>query len=403
MSVAATKPNALRWQAARSVEPVPIAKLLPLLREAVAATPDRADLKLQLAKALSRGDRMAEIVDRLAPAIADRDADPELLFHVGRAALASRDYQLALDALRAAVAKTYARAYGYLAETLLRLDRLDEALEAGLQGLQRSPSDSKCLSVAARILLDRREAERLWALCVDVRARGAWGPFIGSAMAYAAAVSGRDEELARLVDPKRWFSAAQLAVPPGFNQALAAEILAYKSLGQSRPANVTRGAAIRIDQFELVAGPLAQDLLARIRAAVESYVAERRVFSDHPIMVQRPESVELRSWALAVHDDGYQNWHIHQYGWISGVYYVEMPTVEPDCDGIPGTIEFGLFGFGQKRENVPSPRWQVTPQSGQLLLFPSYYAHRTWPTGVGDQRVCVAFDICPSVAMPDTE
>jgi hypothetical protein len=41
------------------------------------------------------------------------------------------------------------------------------------------------------------------------------------------------------------------------------------------------------------------------------------------------------------------------------------------------------------------------PRPGMLLLFPSYFAHRTLPTGSRDPRLCVAFDVEPSPARPE--
>jgi hypothetical protein len=75
------------------------------------------------------------------------------------------------------------------------------------------------------------------------------------------------------------------------------------------------------------------------------------------------------------------------------VYYVAVPHVEPLDDGHPGAIEFGPFPFGAERDVRSWPRDYVTPRAGMLLLFPSYYGHRTWPTRVGDPRIVVAFDV----------
>jgi uncharacterized protein (TIGR02466 family) len=186
-------------------------------------------------------------------------------------------------------------------------------------------------------------------------------------------------------------------VPDNFNERLAAELLAHNSLSDLPLTKASRGTGDRIDKLQLSAGPLAHDLLIRIREAVEVYVAERRVFSADPMMMHSPASVALDSWALALHDDGRVEWHIHPSGWISGVYYVKVPKAKPD-DAMPrGAIEFGLLPFGQQ-QTLPRPRWQITPWEGLLLLFPSWYAHRTWPTGVGEPRICVAFDIRPFVA-----
>jgi tetratricopeptide (TPR) repeat protein len=179
----------LRWREVEPVKPLSLAKILPLLRAAVDAAPDRRDLKRKLAKALFQTDWMAEIVNRLRTAVADKQADADFLYYLGRAALVTRDDHLAVAALERAAAQGFDRAYGYLAAALVRLGRSDEALEAALQGLKHGGSDFDCLPAVARALLDRGEAEQLWALCVDLRARGAWGGWLPAVMASAAAMT----------------------------------------------------------------------------------------------------------------------------------------------------------------------------------------------------------------------
>jgi len=181
-------------------------------------------------------------------------------------------------------------------------------------------------------------------------------------------------------------------------------LLTHKSLSPvSLPSTkATTGTGHRIEHLEFCGGPLTQDLLARIREAVEAYVASREDYRNHPMMTHRPVSVALKSWALTLYHDGHETWHIHPHGWISGVYYVKVPRVSPIPDRHPGAIEFGPYPLGQERDNLPWPRWNVMPKAGLLLLFPSYYAHRTWPTGIDDARICVAFDVVSSGVAPVT-
>src|ERR1700687_5586530 len=138
MSVSVTAPI-IRWQTPGPTAQLPFAKILPVIRAGLAAAPEHAGLKLDLAKALFGTGRQEELVDRLRAELADEAGTPELLYYLGRAALATRDYQVAADALRAATARGMTSAFGYLAEALARLDRPDEALSAAQRGLERSP------------------------------------------------------------------------------------------------------------------------------------------------------------------------------------------------------------------------------------------------------------------------
>jgi uncharacterized protein (TIGR02466 family) len=384
----------LGWKDDDSVPRMPLAKLLPLARQAAASAPDRVDLKVRLAAALFDAGHAAELIALLGPQLADEHAAPDLLYWLGRAAVATLDDQLALAALRAAAAKGSAKALDVLASTLARLGRGDEAIEAGMQALTQASDDSGTLRLLAGALLDRGEAERLWTLCVDLRSRGAKGGWLPAVMATTAATLGRADDYAKLMDRSRWFHAAPLAVPDGFNRVLAAEILAHASAGPFRPT-ATQGAGARIDDLQRKAGPNARKLHEFLRDAVETYVADRRSFADDPMIAARPAAVTIESWSLATHDDGHTEWHIHPDGWISGVYYVHMPDLDPGDAHRPGEIELGPFPFGRDTEALAAHRWHLMPEPGLLLLFPSYYGHRSWPTGVAAPRISIAFDVRP--------
>jgi hypothetical protein len=108
-----------------------------------------------------------------------------------------------------------------------------------------------------------------------------------------------------------------------------------------------------------------------------------------------------------VHDDGHEDWHMHPGGWISGVYYAAVPTAVPpvaphDGGAHPGAIEFGPFPFGGERDVRGWPRAHMTPRPSLLLLFPSYYGHRTYATRVGDPRIVVAFDVVPAAVREES-
>jgi tetratricopeptide (TPR) repeat protein len=392
----------LRWRPSKAVKQLPSAAYLPLLRQAVATAPHRIDLVLQLARTLVHTHRMAELVERFRPAAADPDAHPELLFQLGRAASSLGDDVLAAAALERSVAQGYGNALGLFAETLRLMGRLDDALDAGLRGLEHAPADFAALRAVARILLIRRDTERLWALCEDLRARGPCGAYLPSVMAIAATTARQQAEVAALIDPPTWFSSAQLAMPARFDRRLAAELLGHAMLSDLPETNATRGAGNRIDQLELAGGKLASELLGRVREAVEGYVAARPADASHPMRAHRSEQAVLNSWAVAVHDDGHETWHLHPDGWVSGVYYVQVPDVETGAVGHPGAIEFGPHPLAGERDRSPWPRWHVKPRPGMLLLFPSYYAHRTWPTGVPEPRLCIAFDVVPDAARSST-
>jgi hypothetical protein len=390
--------HSLIWHSADTGKTVSPAQTLPLLKAAVATAPDRTDLKRQLARTLFRADQMPEIVDWLRPVMNAEDVAPELLNYLGRAALATGDGQTAIHALHLAAEKGFVGSLGWLATALAKSQRRDEAIETAFQALKNPTPDFRPLALLARLLPHRGETERLWTLCVELRARGHWGGYLPAASAFAAAATRRTDETASLINPTRWFSASHLELRNGFNESLSTELLANRELSSVHSSKATRGDGIWIDRLHVFGGALAKELLAEIRLAVQDYVAQRELFADDPMLAHRPERVGFNSWAAIVQGDGHQKWHIHPDGWISGVYYVDVPELERGADDGAGDIEFGLYSFGNKLENVDAPCWRIRPKAGLLLLFPSHYAHRTWPTMVSDRRSSIAFDVIPSRA-----
>jgi uncharacterized protein (TIGR02466 family) len=384
-----------RWRPRGSDKGLPLAKRLPLLRLAVANAPTRLDLRRNLALALFKSDRLTEVVDLLRPTVTEPSADAEILCCFGRAALGLGDCQLAADTLRTATSSGSTEAFVYLAEALLKLGRPDEAIDAGLRGIEHPSSNFRSLSVIAKVLVDRGEIERLWNICVDLRTKGKWGGFLPAVMAYAAAALGYDDEVAALIDPARWFEATRLSVSEDFNRNLARELLAQQSMRAFHSTRAARGTGTWMDRLDHVGGPLSQELLRSIKLTVADYVATRQRFANHPMIAHQPSYIDLVSWAVELRDDGHQTRHIHPSGWISGSYYVAVPEIDAGDAEAPGTIEFGLMPFGHDQMRADLPRWSVSPQPGMLLLFPSYFAHSTRPTGVGDARICIAFDVTP--------
>src|SRR5690349_7864216 len=185
----------LRWQSRKPAGQVPLSRLLPLMRAAVAAAPQRIALRRDLAAALFAADRMTELVDRFGPAAGGEACDRDIQYYVGRAALAVGEHQVAVDALRSAAGHGHAHAFTYLADALLRLHRDDEAVAAALKGLEDPASDFKPLLSLAQVFLQRNEAGRLLDLCAGLRARGGVSGYLPAVTAVAAAMLGRSDEV----------------------------------------------------------------------------------------------------------------------------------------------------------------------------------------------------------------
>jgi uncharacterized protein (TIGR02466 family) len=116
----------------------------------------------------------------------------------------------------------------------------------------------------------------------------------------------------------------------------------------------------------------------------------------HPFLVDPPRRWRLTSWATVLDRQGNLLPHVHFDGFISGVYYPKIP------DGVstgPEHGEAGWFELGRPPDEyrctvMPEVR-TVQPRAGRMLLFPSYFYHRTVPFESAEVRISIAFDALP--------
>lgn len=136
-------------------------------------------------------------------------------------------------------------------------------------------------------------------------------------------------------------------------------------------------------------------LLELVVTQVNAHLA-KLAQSDHPWLASRPERAELQSWCVISEADGFEQWHMHPGGWLSGGYYVEVPEAVVAGSDVAGCLAFGLPGgmIGEEAAASVGTRL-VRPVPGLLSLFPSHAYHRTFPHGATGRRMCIAFDLRP--------
>lgn len=141
------------------------------------------------------------------------------------------------------------------------------------------------------------------------------------------------------------------------------------------------------DEAPLVA--LREQILATVRGYVDAMPADRR----HPYFGRRGKGLAFAgSWSSRLRDGGFHTHHIHPEGWISGVYYLQVPPAA-DAGDQSGWLTFGVPNLGPEI-SLPALH-AVQPRPGRLVLFPSYFWHGTVPFQDEVPRITIAFDLVP--------
>ncbi|KQN21211.1 hypothetical protein ASE86_14650 [Sphingomonas sp. Leaf33] len=378
---------------------------LAVLRAAYKRQPDSRLLRGRLATALLVQDAFDDVIAVLSDAdgLDARDAAMLVQAHLARESEADNlrvvdlvDQMLPLvddDAMRAQFLADQGKA-------LRRLGHPERARAVWQRALTLDPANKDACKRIATLDLQEGALDDGIATLDRLATGGANHARLYAARALAEARAGRIDAARDMVAFDGLHFAGQLATPPGmpslaaFNARLAAELLQHPNLRYERYGSASEQ-TWRIDTPALGDAPMVRLLLAEIARAVEHH-ADRIADSDHPWARQRPDIGMLHCWCVMTDGTGYETWHVHQFGWLSGVYYVQIPDAVTHGDDAAGCIAFGL------PEDVvgdaAASAYGVTvvrPEEGMLMLFPSHTYHRTFPHGADQRRICVAFDIWP--------
>jgi tetratricopeptide (TPR) repeat protein len=389
------------WKPADCEGVAPPDVVTPLLERAIQASPGNPVLLAKLAGVrLSRYD-FAGAAANLSAALRLRPAEAELRLRLAGVLNVLGRNDEAMELLSSDPLPRHDR--GLALEALGRPAEAEAEYRAVLldQPHDRVACRKLCriLRVSGRRSEMLETCERLWALGVrHTQLISDWG--------IALALNGKEEAArAILVDPTR-IREVRPKAPEGwdslqsFNAALAEEILAnpYPVSDVPTPEAANRGSS-RVHHLLAGKAPaMIQALLRILERLVEAEAPPGRGPFD-PWGEARPKSARLQAWGLIQRSSDYEEWHIHRDGWLSGVYYVQVPdSVSAEGEG-RGCIEYGPPRPVAEAEPGLVPVLRFRPSEGMLLLAPSHYPHRTIPTGSPTRRISFAFDVVP-VDMP---
>jgi uncharacterized protein (TIGR02466 family) len=307
---------------------------------------------------------------------------------------ASRAFSLAGDA------REQAAALAYQGKAKTRLGEDENALQLLEEAIALDPSNKDACKRIAAFHLKRGDASTALAFAQHQIAAGIGHSRMISAKSLAEARAGNATAARDTVAMDSFFDRTRLSVPDGFasltefNAALAQELLNHPAMRFER----TGSASVKTWRVESPArtdAPLIRTLLDNIQQAISSPVA-RHSRSSHAWANAKPDRALLRSWCVITEGEGFEDWHVHQFGWLSGVYYVQVPETISQGNSKEGCLAFGLpEDLAGQAGAEAFGETLVRPEEGMLLTFPSHCYHRTYPHHGTGKRICYAFDLRP--------
>lgn len=373
-------------------------------RDAVRCDGSHAEAHFNWGNVLEKLGRSAEAIRAWQRAV---DLEPGLLgahnnlggalLRLGEPGAAEASYRRAL-----ALSPRAAHLQRNLGTSLHAQGKVTSALIAFRRAVELEPRWPKALQSLATTAMELGE----WAL-----ARGACARWLGLTPGNAEALGllsialdeqGDTAAADELLDVAQLLLAVQLEAAPGggslteFNAALARQALEEPSLSVPSIDDPRYHCPTLLISEGVATGAnrAGADLQRWVVTQVESYLHTLRARAPtHPLTRGAPGRWELASWFAVLDREGQLEPHVHYESYVSAVYYARVP--EP----MRGAQHAGYFELSGGPSHFPCRRRRephaVRPREGLLLLFPSYFYHRTLPFHADSPRISAAFDAVP--------
>lgn len=311
-------------------------------------------------------------------------------------------YEEAVDSYRrAATARPhYAECYINLGYALHKLARPEEAEQAYRRAIELDPDNTQAHTNLGDLMLANGEPLPALQVCNEFLAGHAGDSGMLAFKSIALREAGDEDAARALADTEQFLRNTELALPAGFadraafNNALAEHICAHPSLVEAPASHATRHGKHSGELLIEPMGPMSGWQIS-VREAVEDYRAALPDDPSHPFVASKPARYRLTAWSVVLERQGHQIPHIHPSAWLSGVYYVALPGgMAASSDDPSGWIEFGQPP-DHYHARVQAELSLIKPREGLLVLFPSYFYHRTIPFDAAGRRISIAFDVLP--------
>lgn len=318
-----------------------------------------------------------------------------------------REYEKARQCFQQAVSLKgdYSNAYANLGNSLKNLGDYSQACAAYKTAIQLDSNNREATyNLAAAHLANNDPAAALEAtdkcLLID--------PYCQNASAYKAIALSqlkRESEWKQLYNFDEMIHKVNFKAPTDFdsladfNQQLEQDVRNHPTLSWEPLERVTQGGAVTKDI--LIKPSKAITALKQILcSAIDEYKDKLPVDNKHPFYARSPKNYRLTFIASILKANGKHPPHIHESSWLSGVYYVDIPSVVNDISDddhnhdMAGWLEFGKPDYVLPKGFTPNVT-AIKPEEGAALFFPSYFFHGTIPFTGSEERIGIAFDVYP--------
>ncbi|MGI9330565.1 MAG: 2OG-Fe(II) oxygenase family protein [Gammaproteobacteria bacterium] len=372
-------------------------------REVLQRQPNDLEVRCNLASTLMDAGRGEEALAECEAALSLAAGHPYLLAAKGAVLLGLGQAAAAVECLQQATGKhpeddmawtNLGQAYNSQGETTAAVGALRRACE-------QNPDNARAAADLANLLSVGGDTATALQLCDAFLERHPGERLVLASRAIALRDAGQTEQADDLVDLDRLIQVHQPPTPAGFAEAkefraaLIEILLNDESLLAEPASKATRGGR-QTGELDLSSSPALIALGSLFDEAVQATLVAWRAagLGNHPVMAYDTGRWTLRAWGTVLDAGGHQAPHQHPLGFVSGVYYLSLPADMQAAGSQAGWLEFGCLPE-RLASQAPPPARAVQPVPDGLVIFPSYFWHRTLPFTSAESRISIAFDAVP--------
>lgn len=104
-----------------------------------------------------------------------------------------------------------------------------------------------------------------------------------------------------------------------------------------------------------------------------------------------PQMVVRAMWGNINPKGGFNFTHVHPSGWMSGVYYIQLPEGNNEIV-FQDPRSARMMDF-QRSSLIKDEYFSYYPKIGELLLFPSWLPHFVSPNTSEENRITISFNV----------
>jgi tetratricopeptide (TPR) repeat protein len=397
------QPNQLSWKArlGAALQELPdhLDEAIKIHRQVISLAPNEAIAHYNLGTALKRKHEFQQALEAYKTAAKLAPKDVDIRYSLGNLLFELELFEETVDELNEVLSlkPDFPLALDQLSYANKKLLRTEASVHAAERLVKLAEKDANAMSTLAEAYLANKDYNPALASCEKGLELNPKNRRLLASKTVASAALNKQEKDRPLFDLDNLLSVTQVDTPENynsiddFNHAIVEHINNHPTLDFSGVSHSCFGGSTSNEIFTEPLGPIGE-LRNLIANAVRHYREKILERADHPWCSHLPsdDNLNISGWVTQLQNQGYQNGHIHPTGWISGVYYVSLP---PEFGGEKqaGCIEFGrtpsFYPDGDQGEIRV-----VEPSEGTLVLFPSYFYHRTIPFESEHQRITIAFD-----------